>query len=48
MIMIYFQENEFADRVSEIRKLETAQSASRKCLDDLFRSMLHRAFEGEL
>lgn len=41
-------QKEFAARVSEIREMETAQSASRKRLDDLFNSMLHRAFEGEL
>ncbi len=39
---------EFATRVTEIREMESAQSASRKRLDDLFQSMLHRAFEGEL
>lgn len=41
-------QNKFADRVEEIRKLEFAQSASRKRLDDLFQSLLHRAFQGEL
>lgn len=41
-------QKEFAARVSEIRGIESAQSASRKRLDDLFQSMLHRAFEGEL
>jgi type I restriction enzyme S subunit len=39
---------EFAARVSEIRSLQTEQSASRRRLDDLFQSMLHRAFQGEL
>lgn len=34
--------------VAEIRAMQAAQSASRKRLDDLFQSMLHRAFEGEL
>ena len=38
----------FAKRVTEIRDLETEQSASRKRLHDLFQSMLHRAFKGEL
>jgi len=41
-------QKEFAKMVADIRELESAQSASRKCLDDLFQSMLHRAFEGEL
>jgi len=41
-------QKEFAVRVAEIREMESAQSASRKRLDDLFQSMLHRAFEGEL
>lgn len=35
-------------RVTEIRAMQADQSASRKRLDDLFQSMLHRAFEGEL
>jgi type I restriction enzyme S subunit len=38
----------FASRVSEIRALESSQSSSRKNLDALFQSMLHRAFQGEL
>jgi hypothetical protein len=41
-------QKEFAQRVSEIRELEEAQSSSRRRLDDLFQSMLHRAFNGEL
>lgn len=41
-------QKEFAARVSEIRGMKSAQSASRRRLDDLFQSMLHRAFEGEL
>ncbi len=40
--------NKFASHVSEIRALESSQSSSRKNLDDLFQSMLHRAFQGEL
>jgi len=39
---------EFATRVSEIRALQAEQAASRRRLDDLFQSMLHRAFQGEL
>jgi type I restriction enzyme S subunit len=42
------RQKEFAHRVTEIRELETAQVASRGRLDDLFQSMLHRAFNGEL
>ena len=41
-------QEEFASRVSEIRAVQTEQSASRCRLDDLFQSMLHRAFQGEL
>jgi type I restriction enzyme, S subunit len=41
-------QNEFAQRVTEIRELEDAQAASRRRLDDLFQSMIHRAFNGEL
>jgi type I restriction enzyme S subunit len=41
-------QKDFAVRVTEIRAVQTDQSASRKRLDDLFQSMLHRAFEGEL
>ena len=42
------QQNEFAARVSEIRAMQAEQAASRRRLNDLFRSMLHRAFQGEL
>jgi len=38
----------FAARVAEIRQLEAAQAASRQRIDDLFQSLLHRAFQGEL
>ena len=38
----------FAQRVTEIRELETCQATSRTRLDALFQSMLHRAFNGEL
>jgi type I restriction enzyme S subunit len=39
---------EFAARVAEIRAMEAEQAVSRCRLDDLFQSMLHRAFNGEL
>lgn len=38
----------FATHVAEIHQLEAAQAASRQRIDDLFRSLLHRAFQGEL
>lgn len=41
-------QNEFAARVDEIRSLEAAHTNSRHHLNDLFNSLLHRAFEGEL
>ena len=41
-------QRQFAARVAEFRALETEQAASRRRLDDLFQSMLHRAFRGEL
>ena len=41
-------QKEFAKRVKEIRGLESQQAAGRRVLDDLFQSMLHRAFSGEL
>ena len=41
-------QKEFAARVSEIRAMQAEQAASRCRLDDLFQSMLHRAFQGEL
>jgi type I restriction enzyme S subunit len=41
-------QKEFAQRMTEIRELEAAQSASRQRLEALFQSMLHRAFNGEL
>jgi len=41
-------QKEFAQRVTEIRKMETAQATSHQRLDDLFQSLLHRAFNGEL
>jgi type I restriction enzyme S subunit len=41
-------QTEFAQRVTEVRELEARQSASRKCLDDVFQSVFNRAFTGEL
>lgn len=41
-------QKEFAQRVTEIRELETSQATSRTRLDALFQSMLHRAFNGNL
>lgn len=41
-------QKEFAKRVTEIRALEAEQSASRRHLEDLFKSVLHRAFSGDL
>jgi len=39
---------EFAKRVTEFQEMEARQDTSRRRLDDLFRSMLHRAFTGDL
>jgi type I restriction enzyme S subunit len=41
-------QKEFAARVSEIRTIQAEQAVSRHRLDDLFQSILHRAFKGEL
>jgi type I restriction enzyme S subunit len=41
-------QKEFAARVADIRAVQAEQAASRRRLDDLFQSMLHRAFQGEL
>jgi type I restriction enzyme, S subunit len=41
-------QKQFAARVSEIRAVQAEQAASRRRLDDLFQSLLHRAFRGEL
>ena len=41
-------QKKFAQWVTEIRELEAQETASRKRLDNLFQSMLHRAFNGEL
>ena len=41
-------QQEFAARVTEIRAMKAEQAVSRRRLDDLFQSLLHRAFNGEL
>ncbi len=41
-------QKEFGRRVTEIRELEAEQAASRRRGEDLYQSMLHRAFSGEL
>ena len=41
-------QQEFAQRVAEIRDMEADQAASKARLDALFQSLLHRAFEGKL
>ena len=41
-------QKEFGQRVIEMRGLEAVQAASRRRLDELFQSTLHRAFDGEL
>lgn len=41
-------QKEFAERVKEIRVLESAQAQSRARLDALFASLLDKAFKGEL
>ena len=41
-------QKEFAQRVKEIRALESAQAASRQHLEALFQSLLQRAFHGGL
>src|ERR1039458_1190607 len=41
-------QKKFAERVMEICALAAAQAASRQRLDNLFQSMLHQAFNGEL
>jgi type I restriction enzyme S subunit len=40
-------QQDFAQRVSEIREMEAAQTASRGHLANLFQSMLHEAFNGD-
>ena len=41
-------QKQFAARVSEIRAVQAEQFASRHRLNDLFHSLLHRAFQGQL
>jgi restriction endonuclease S subunit len=41
-------QNEFAERVGAIWALQAEQEKSRRRLDDLFQSMLHNAFSGQL
>ena len=38
----------FANRMDKIRAMQAQQTRSRQRLDDLFQSMLHKAFQGEL
>lgn len=44
----HLAQSEFAAGVAEIRAMEAVQSTSQQYLDDLFQSLLHRAFQGEL
>jgi hypothetical protein len=48
MTLIKLRHQEFVARVSEIRAMENEQTTSRRRLDNLFQSLLHRAFKGEL
>jgi type I restriction enzyme, S subunit len=41
-------QKQFAAAVADIRAMQQQQAASKKRLDDLFHSLLHRAFRGEL
>lgn len=41
-------DKEFAARPPDIRAMPSEQADSRRRLDDLFHSMLHRAFQREL
>jgi type I restriction enzyme S subunit len=41
-------QNTFASHVAEIHDFQTMQPTSHRRLDDLFESLLHRAFEGDL
>jgi type I restriction enzyme S subunit len=38
----------FVERLMQLRAMEAKQAESRRRLDDLFQSLLHRAFRGEL
>jgi hypothetical protein len=42
------QQAEFTRQVTAIWSIQEKQSDARRRLDDLFQSLLHRAFEGEL
>ena len=42
-----FQEA-FTSQIEDIRLLQNSQAISKMRLDDLFKSLLHRAFQGEL
>jgi type I restriction enzyme, S subunit len=42
------RQRDFAARVAEVREIEARQVEARQRLDDLFASLLHRAFRGEL
>jgi type I restriction enzyme S subunit len=42
------RQKQFAERANEIRELQADQAASSRRLDDLFQSMLHRVFNGDL
>lgn len=41
-------QKEFVKQVTSTRELETSQAASQQRLEELFQSLLHRAFNGEL
>jgi type I restriction enzyme S subunit len=41
-------QKEFAQRMTELREMEAAQAASRRRLEDLFQSVLHREFDEAL
>jgi type I restriction enzyme S subunit len=41
-------QQEFTSQIEDIRILQNSQSISKMRLDDLFKSLLHRAFQGEL
>jgi type I restriction enzyme S subunit len=41
-------QEEFAARVPEIHTVQAVQASSHHRLDNLFQSLLHRAFNGEL
>lgn len=41
-------QQEFTSQIEDIRILQNKQAASKMRLDDLFKSLLHRAFQGDL